>query len=70
MVQPGIFNAHFLVTRKDPCKGYPFQSFNGSEFTGGFSDHSPACVYLIKEQRYDNQASQGMRERSNTSPKP
>jgi len=47
----GIFNAHFLVTPKGPYKGYPFRSYNGSGFTGGFNDHFPAYVYLIREQR-------------------
>lgn len=44
----GIFNKAYLETPNGAYKGYPFRSFvNG--FTGGYSDHFPVYVYLIKE---------------------
>lgn len=46
----GIFNERFLVTPNGPYKGYPFRSFNASGFTGGFSDHFPAYIYVIRER--------------------
>ncbi len=44
----GIFNKTYLATPRGQYKGYPFRSFvNG--FTGGYSDHFPVYIYLIKE---------------------
>ncbi len=45
----GIFNKPYLITKKGTYKGYPFRSFSNSGFTGGFSDHFPVYMYLIKE---------------------
>ena len=46
----GIFNKTYLQTASGRYKGYPFRSYaNG--FTGGFSDHFPVFIYLIKEKR-------------------
>lgn len=45
----GIFNKNYLQTPRGQYKGYPFRSFaNG--FTGGYSDHFPVYIYLIKEK--------------------
>ncbi|WP_310993004.1 endonuclease/exonuclease/phosphatase family protein [Aequorivita marina] len=45
----GIFNKNYLKTPRGKYKGYPFRSFvNG--YTGGYSDHFPVYVYLIKEK--------------------
>ncbi|HLT49907.1 MAG TPA: hypothetical protein VKZ90_05610 [Aequorivita sp.] len=45
----GIFNKNYLATPRGQYKGYPFRSFvNG--FTGGYSDHFPVFIYLIKEK--------------------
>ena len=45
----GIFNKQYLVNKRGRYKGYPFRSFADGGFTGGFSDHFPVYVYLIKE---------------------
>ena len=46
----GIFNKNYLSTPRGQYKGYPFRSFvNG--YTGGYSDHFPVFVYLIKEKK-------------------
>jgi len=45
----GIFNAQFLITKKGQFKGYPFRSFSWGGFTGGYSDHFPVYVHVIKE---------------------
>ncbi|MGB6267485.1 MAG: endonuclease/exonuclease/phosphatase family protein [Olleya sp.] len=45
----GIFNENYLVNKKGRYEGYPFRSFADGGFTGGFSDHYPVYVYLIKE---------------------
>jgi hypothetical protein len=45
----GIFAPPFLQNPKGRWKGYPFRSFAGGGFTGGYSDHFPVFVYLIRE---------------------
>ncbi|MBK5214696.1 MAG: endonuclease/exonuclease/phosphatase family protein [Flavobacteriaceae bacterium] len=48
-----IFNKNYLATPRGQYKGYPFRSFaNG--FTGGYSDHFPVYIYLIKEKVSEN----------------
>ena len=49
MFQAKIFNKRFLTGRKGQYKGYPFRSFSNNKFTGGFSDHFPVYMYVIKE---------------------
>lgn len=44
----GIFNKNFLTNKKGRYKGYPFRSFSGG-FTGGYSDHFPVYVHVLKE---------------------
>lgn len=44
-----IYNKNYLTTARGRYKGYPFRSFSDGGFTGGFSDHFPVYVYLIKE---------------------
>ena len=46
----GIFNKSYLANPKGRYKGYPYRSFGNGAFTGGYSDHFPVFVYLIKEQ--------------------
>lgn len=45
----GIFNKTYLQNPRGRYKGYPFRMFaNG--YTGGYSDHFPVYIYLIKEK--------------------
>lgn len=44
-----IYNKNYLTTKRGRWKGYPFRSFADGGFTGGFSDHFPVYIYLIKE---------------------
>ncbi len=46
-----IFNKPFLITKKGRYKGYPFRSFSYGNYIGGYSDHFPVYMYLIKEKR-------------------
>ena len=50
MFKSAIFNKSFLTSSKGRFKGYPFRSFSYGSYTGGYSDHYPVYVYLIKEQ--------------------
>ncbi len=45
----GIFNKPYLANLRGKYKGYPYRSFADGAFTGGYSDHFPVYIYLIKE---------------------
>lgn len=45
----GIFNKKYLINQNGKFKGYPFRSYGSSGYQGGYSDHFPVYVYLIKE---------------------
>jgi hypothetical protein len=49
MYKAGIFKPQYLTTQTGKYKGYPFRSFGNGGFTGGYSDHYPVYIYLIKE---------------------
>ncbi len=49
MFKSGIFNKRFLIQKTGKFKGYPFRSFSYGKYTGGYSDHYPVYLYLIKE---------------------
>ena len=51
MYQAMIFNKRFLSDTKGKYKGYPFRSFSNGGYTGGYSDHYPVYMYLIKEKK-------------------
>lgn len=46
----GVFNKNYLANPRGRFKGYPYRSFANGGFTGGYSDHFPVFMYLIKEQ--------------------
>lgn len=41
-----IYAPAYLITKEGSYKGYPFRSWAGDKFTGGYSDHFPAFVVL------------------------
>ena len=43
-----IFNKKYLIQKWGKYKGYPFRTFDGDEYQGGYSDHFPVFVYLLK----------------------
>ena len=45
----GIYNKPYLSNRSGQYKGYPFRSYANGRYTGGYSDHFPVYIYLIKE---------------------
>jgi len=46
-----IFNKHYLTYQKGKYKGYPYRSFANGSYTGGYSDHFPVYIYLIREKK-------------------
>lgn len=45
----GVFNKPWMVQKEGTFKGYPFRSYGGGNYLGGYSDHFPVHIYLIKE---------------------
>lgn len=46
-----IYNKSYLVNSKGRYKGYPYRSFVGGGYTGGYSDHFPVYLFLVKEKK-------------------
>ena len=44
-----IYAPSYLITKEGQWKGYPFRSWNGDTYTGGYSDHFPAVSVIQKE---------------------
>lgn len=45
-----IYNPRYLRQAGGQYAGYPFRTYAGGQFMGGYSDHFPVFVYLIKEK--------------------
>ncbi len=44
-----VFNESYLAQQDGNFKGYPFRIYVGDNFTGGYSDHFPVFVILVKD---------------------
>lgn len=51
MYQANIFNKRFMMQKTGQYKGYPLRSFANGGYTGGYSDHFPVYMYIIKEKK-------------------
>lgn len=47
-VKAGVFNKPYLVQKDGQFAGYPFRTYVGSDFMGGYSDHFPSFIILSK----------------------
>ena len=47
----GIYDAPFLKTKQGRYKGYPFRTYVGTAYQGGYSDHFPVYIYLIRKAK-------------------
>ena len=47
-LKAGIYNPAFITTPNGKYKGYPYRSFENNKYVGGFSDHYPVYIHLIK----------------------
>lgn len=45
-----IFNMPFMIQKEGQYKGYPLRTFAGGVYVGGYSDHFPVYVFIIKEK--------------------
>jgi len=50
LFKANIYNPRYMTNKMGRYKGYPYRSWSGATFTGGYSDHYPVYVYLIKEK--------------------
>ena len=44
-----IFNEDFLKQKTGAYAGYPFRTYVGGQFVGGYSDHFPSYLILARE---------------------
>lgn len=44
-----IFKKPYMINQEGSYKGYPKRSFVGNKFQGGYSDHFPVYMYLVRE---------------------
>lgn len=45
----GIFSPEYLMDPKGKYKGYPLRTYAGGSYIGGYSDHFPVYLHLIKK---------------------
>lgn len=43
-----VFKADYMIENTGSYKGYPMRSYNGDVYRGGYSDHFPVYVVLLK----------------------
>lgn len=48
LYKAGIFKKDYLISKKGNFKGYPFRTYGGSRYQGGYSDHLPVYCVLVK----------------------
>lgn len=46
-----VFNKPFITQQSGQYSGYPLRTFAGGAYTGGYSDHFPVYVFIIKEKK-------------------
>lgn len=44
-----VFNQKFMTQKTGQFKGYPLRTFVGDQYMGGYSDHFPVYLYMVKE---------------------
>lgn len=44
-----VFNKPFLMQKGGRFEGYPYRSFAGGQYLGGYSDHFPVYLYILRE---------------------
>ncbi len=47
----GVFNQKFMLQKDGPYAGYPFRTFAGGAYAGGYSDHFPTYVFVVKKHK-------------------
>lgn len=47
-----VFNTPFLSSDLPSEKGYPFRTFAGAKYLGGYSDHFPVYIFIAREKKH------------------
>jgi hypothetical protein len=47
-----VFKKDFILQQDGQYAGYPFRTFAGGAYAGGYADHLPVYVFIIKEKKY------------------
>lgn len=47
--QAKVFNEKFLTQQEGRFKGYPWRTYSYGAYIGGYSDHYPVYIYLLKK---------------------
>ncbi|MBM3404054.1 MAG: endonuclease/exonuclease/phosphatase family protein [Bacteroidetes bacterium] len=50
-----VFSKKFLLQKEGQYAGYPFRTFAGGAYAGGYSDHLPVYIFIVKEALKDVQ---------------
>ena len=45
-----VYNKPYMKQTSGRYQGYPFRTYAGGAYTGGYSDHFPVYLFLIKEK--------------------
>jgi len=45
-----VFNKPFLMQKEGKFKGYQFRTYVGDTYMGGYSDHFPVYIFVVKEK--------------------
>lgn len=46
--QAAVYNERYLTQKTGQFTGYPFRTFAGDNYLGGYSDHFPVYLFLVK----------------------
>jgi Endonuclease/Exonuclease/phosphatase family len=49
--KPVVFNKEFLVENTGRYKGYPMRTWDGMSYRGGYSDHFPTYLVMLKKTK-------------------
>ena len=44
-----VYNKPYLIQKTGQYKGYPFRTFDFDNYIGGYSDHFPVYLFLVKQ---------------------
>lgn len=44
----GVYSPSYLIDKKGQYKGYPLRTYAGGNYIGGYSDHFPVYIHLIR----------------------
>lgn len=47
----GVYNPPYMTQKTGAYKGYPLRTYNNGVYAGGYSDHFPVYVLLVKEKK-------------------